>query len=113
VAKAGDKCPRCKEGLLERDALGLACNNCSYQKDNEELVRQEEESRATRAAAFRGKKFSIVIDDPEEGEHFLRGLIVARSNNSSPYFEEMIDSVNTILEPWRASRLAAEMAARG
>jgi len=53
------------------------------------------------AVDFKPRKFYITIDDPDEAEDFLRGLIVARSNNSSEYFVDLIDAVNTIMEPYR------------
>jgi len=53
------------------------------------------------AVEFKTRKFFITIDDPDEAENFLRGLIVAPSNNSSEYFVDLIDAVNTIMEPYR------------
>lgn len=50
---------------------------------------------------FKPRKIFITIDNPEEAENFLRGLIVARSNNSSEYFVQLIDGVNMIMEPYR------------
>lgn len=61
---------------------------------------------------FKPRKFSITIDDPDEAENFLRGLIVARSNNSSQYFVDLIDAVNAIMEDYRSRMLKAQMAAR-
>lgn len=58
------------------------------------------------------KRLSFTVDSPEEAEHFLRGLIVARSNNSSPVFPKLIDGVNSILEKYRAKELAEQMEAR-
>jgi hypothetical protein len=51
--------------------------------------------------AFKMKRIFITIDDPDEAEHFLRGLIIARQNNSSEYFTQLIDGVNLIMEPYR------------
>jgi nitrate reductase alpha subunit len=62
--------------------------------------------------AFRPRKVSIVIDDPDEAENFLRGLIVARSNNSSQYFVDLIDGVNAIMENYRGEIMKEQMAAR-
>jgi uncharacterized Zn finger protein (UPF0148 family) len=106
----GDKCPRCKEGLLERDALGIACDNCGWHQNNEELVRQDEERAKAEAGDFKKAKISIIIDDPETAEHFLQGLIIARSNNSSQYFEELIDGVNAVLQPYRLKRIQEQHA---
>jgi nitrate reductase alpha subunit len=61
---------------------------------------------------FKPRKFSITIDDPDEAENFLRGLIVARSNNSSPYFVDLIDAVNAIMESHRGEIMKETMAAR-
>lgn len=107
---AGDKCPRCREGLLERDQLGLVCNDCGWNKSNDELVRQEEARQKVDPGDFRPRKISIILDDPEKAEHFLQGLIVARSNNSSEYFEDLIDGVNEIMQPYRLKRLQEEAA---
>jgi hypothetical protein len=109
IPKPGDKCPRCKSGLVVKDELGLACDECPWQMELEEVVRRDEESRRGKPGEFKAKKFSLIIDDPEEAENFLRGLIVARSNNSSEYFVDLIDAVNGILQPWRAKQLAEEM----
>jgi hypothetical protein len=109
VPKAGDKCPRCRSGLVVRDEQGYACDECPWVMEITEVVRRE---KATTMVGFRPKTFKITIDDPEEGEEFLRGLIVARSNNSSEFFVDLIDAVNSILEPWRTQRLATEMDAR-
>jgi hypothetical protein len=40
------------------------------------------------------------------------GLIVAKTNNSSPIFQDLIDGVNALLEPLRAEQLEEQMAAR-
>jgi len=61
---------------------------------------------------FKPRKFSITIDDPDEAENFLRGLIVAKSNNSSPLFEDLINAVNGIMEDYRAGVMKETMAAR-
>lgn len=108
----GDKCPRCHDGLVERTELGLVCDSCSWEMEVEEMVRREKEARTGVGSGFKAKKFSITIDDPEEADEFLRGLIVARSNNSSQYFVDLIDAVNAILEPYRAQVLQREMSER-
>jgi hypothetical protein len=61
---------------------------------------------------FKPRKFSITIDDPDEAQHFLEGLIIAKSNNSSPYFQDLIDAVNSILEPHRKAILDEQLEAR-
>jgi hypothetical protein len=116
--KVGDKCPVCKEGLLERTELGIACSRCSFDMEIEEVVAANENNKVAPEAddkgyEFKPRTFKITVDDPEEGENFLRGLIVARTNNSSEFFVDLIDAVNTILEPWRASKLRDEMVKRG
>lgn len=108
MPKAGDKCPRCGEGMIVRDEVGLSCDECPWSMEIAEVVRREK----IVPKSFKPKKFSITVDDPEEAEEFLKGLIVARSNNSSDYFVDLIDAVNAILEPWRAERLAIDMEAR-
>ena len=62
-------------------------------------------------ARLKGAKIFITIDDPEEAEHFLRGLIIARQNNSSEYFTQLIDGVNQILEPWRMATIEEQTTA--
>lgn len=57
-------------------------------------------------------KVSIILDELEASEEFLRGLIVARSNNSSPYFVQLIDGVNEALQEARGTKLAEEMKQR-
>ena len=61
---------------------------------------------------FRPVSVRIRIESPEEGENFLRGLIVAQSNNSSPLFPDLIEAVNGVLEGARREVLEAEVAAR-
>jgi len=107
--KAGNKCPRCKEGMVVRDELGFSCDECPWRMDIETVVKEVEKAKF---AGFKSRVFRITIDDPEDAEDFLRGLIVARSNNSSEYFVDLIDAVNTILEPWREAKQAEEMKAR-
>jgi hypothetical protein len=49
---------------------------------------------------FKARKISIVIDDPDEAQMFRKGLILARQNNNSQYFPQLIEGVNSILEPF-------------
>lgn len=117
--KAGDKCQACQEGLLERSATGLKCTKCSFVLTIDEVTasNKREETTVTTAEGkeyvFKPRTFKIEVETPEEGEEFLRGLILARQNNNSEFFVDLIDAVNAILEPWRAHRLAQQMAARG
>lgn len=111
--KVGDKCPRCKEGLLERTEMGLSCNTCSYEKEIAEVVEANEVEEVTAGDYhFRPASVKIRIATPEQGEEFLRGLIVARANNSSSLFVDLIDSINGLLEDYRAARLREEMSVR-
>lgn len=64
------------------------------------------------ADGFKPASLRIRIETPEEGELFLRGLIVAQSNNSSELFPQLIEGVNAVLQPWRAERLEQDMEAR-
>lgn len=112
VPNPGDKCPRCREGMVVRSELGLACDECPWEMELAEVVRLDEERRKGKPGEFKPRSFKITIDDPEEAENFLRGLIVARTNNSSEYFVELIEAVNTIMEPWRERQLQMEMADR-
>jgi len=111
--KVGDKCPVCKEGLLERTELGIACTACSFDMEIEEVVAEVERAKTQVGEyKFKPKRFSIEIDEPEAAEEFLRGLILARQNNNSEYFPDLIDCVNEILQPWRAAKLQETMRAR-
>jgi len=91
--KPGDKCPRCREGLLERTEIGYACDTCSFERSIAEVVEANER------------------EEVEQGD-YLRGLIVARANNSSPIFVDLIDGINALLEGYRAAKLREEMSAR-
>lgn len=111
--KPGDKCPTCKEGLLVKTEVGLLCDECGYEIEIEEVMAEAERAKVQAGDyTFKPRTFSITIEDPEQGEIFLRGLIIARQNNSSEYFVDLIDAVNYVLEPWRAARLAQELRVR-
>src|SRR5262245_14234037 len=111
--QAGDKCPQCKEGLIEKTELGFECSRCGW---NETVVQAVEiaRKRQTQIAGYRFRPFGmrIRVETPEEGEILLQGCIIARSNNNSPHFQEMIDAINSQLEPWRAIKLQQELEAR-
>lgn len=111
--KAGDKCPQCREGLLERTASGLSCPQCSFDLEIAEVVRANDPRTVAQAFNWKPKTFKITIEDPNEAEIFLRGLILARQNNNSEYFVDLIDAVNSVLEPYRAAKQREEVAARG
>jgi hypothetical protein len=111
--KVGDKCPRCKDGLLERTEVGIACDTCSFEKEIAEVVEANEREEVEQGDYhFRPASIKIRIETPQGGEDFLRGLIVARTNNSSPLFVDLIDGVNSLLEDYRAAKLKEEMSAR-
>lgn len=110
----GDRCPQCKEGLLVRTEVGIACDECSFEKEISEVVQEHERAKvqAGEDYQFRAASVKIRISTPEVGEEFLRGLIVARTNNSSPLFVELIDAINGLLEDFRAAKLRETMDAR-
>jgi len=94
--------------------VGIACDECSFEMEMPDVLEAYAE-RETHADdySFKRAKVSIRIETPEQGEEFLRGLIIARSNNSSPLFPELIDGINGLLEPYRSAKLRQEMATRG
>lgn len=57
---------------------------------------------------FKPRKIFITLDDPEEAEHFLRGLIIARQNNSCELFSNLIDATNMVMEPYRMALIEEE-----
>jgi len=61
---------------------------------------------------FTKKKLSFTIETPEEGEVFLRGLMIARANNSSELFPQLIEGVNSVLEEYRGAKILHEIAIR-
>jgi hypothetical protein len=63
-------------------------------------------------AEFKPKKLSFTIDTPDEGEQFIRGCIIAQSNNSSPIFPMLIESTNAILEEYRREAILEQVEAR-
>ena len=62
--------------------------------------------------AFKPVTLKIRLEDEDEANQFLLGLIVAQSNNSSPLFRDLIEGVNAVLEGARRERLDAAMEAR-
>jgi hypothetical protein len=52
-------------------------------------------------AEFKPFKVSVTIRDPESMQLFLEGLILAQSNNNSPYWRELIDGINAATERYR------------
>lgn len=61
---------------------------------------------------FKPKKISIIIETAEEGEQFIRGLIIAQSNNSSPLFPTLIEATNGLLQEYRSATIIAQVEAR-
>lgn len=60
------------------------------------------------------KPFRLVLEfyDPEDAEHFLIGMIVARSNNSNETIVEIIDGINEALAEYRGQKVLHEVAVR-
>ena len=54
-------------------------------------------------AKFKARKISIILDDPDECQVFMNGLILAKQNNNSLYFPQLIDGVNAVMEPYLAA----------
>ena len=112
--RPGDKCPSCREGLIERVPDGLGCGMCGWELEIEEVIMANAQSKVKAGPyTFKPRTFKIVIETPEEGEEFLRGLVLASQNNNSPYFQDLLDAVNTVLQPYREAKLKEELAARG
>jgi len=111
----GDKCPQCKVGLIESmPGFGVACSDCSWDMEISEVVKAAERAETEAGSyKFRPASIKVRIEVPDEGEEFLRGLIIARQNNNSPLFEDLIDGVNSLLEPYREAKLLADLEARG
>lgn len=63
-------------------------------------------------AEYKPKSFKITLEDPDEAEEFLRGLVLAQQNNNSQYFPMLIDGVNSSLEKWRKEKVLEEVQAR-
>ena len=51
-------------------------------------------------AKFKARKISIILDDPDEAQIVLNGLILAKQNNNSLYFPQLINGVNAVMEPY-------------
>lgn len=114
MLNAGDKCPQCRQGLLERTATGLECANCDFKREVDELVDQAQQQKISPTAdyTFKPVTLKLRLEDPEEGELLLQGAIIARSNNSAPHWNDLIDGLNQVLQPWRAAKLQADLAVR-
>jgi hypothetical protein len=111
--RVGDKCPQCNEGLLVRTEVGIECDECSFSLEMPELVEAQAKAAVTAGEyIWKPKSFKIRLETPEQGEEFLRGLILARQNNNSPLFADLIEAVNLVLQPFRAAKLQQEMQAR-
>jgi len=111
--QAGDKCPRCHEGLIIKTELGFECDECTWHETIDELV-TESKRRETIIGDYKFRPFAlrIRVETPEEGEYLLQGCIIAKSNNDSPHFQHMVDGINAQLEGWRAMKLQKEIEAR-
>lgn len=62
--------------------------------------------------AFKPFRLVLEFNDPEDAEHFLQGVIVARSNNSNETFVDIINGINAGLEAYRSARVLSEVQAR-
>lgn len=62
-------------------------------------------------AKFKARKISIILDEPDTAQQLLNGLILAKQNNSSEYFPQLIAGVNAVLEPYYAE--VADETSRG
>jgi hypothetical protein len=62
--------------------------------------------------SFKPVTLKIRIESQEEAENFLLGLIVAKSNNSSPLFQDLVDGTNSVLESAKSAQLEEAMEAR-
>jgi hypothetical protein len=62
-------------------------------------------------AKFKARKISIILDDPDDCQEFMNGLILAKQNNNSAYFPQLIEGVNAVMEPYLAQ--VREELARG
>jgi hypothetical protein len=62
----------------------------------------------------RFKPFALRFEfhDPDEVDIFLRGCILARQNNNSHLFPEVIDGINNAMENFREQQLRYDMAVR-
>lgn len=59
-------------------------------------------------AEFKPFKVSVIVRDPETCQEFLEGLIIAQSNNNSPYWRELIDGINAATYEYNQARIAEE-----
>jgi len=65
------------------------------------------------AAEFKPFALRLEFYDADDAEHFLLGMIIARSNNSNPTIVDIIDGINNALVDYRHEKLLEEVAARG
>ncbi len=61
---------------------------------------------------FKPATLKVRVESREDADQFLLGLIVAKTNNSSHIFQDLIDGVNALLEPSRAEELEEQMQSR-
>ena len=62
-------------------------------------------------AKFKPFVLKLEFYDPDDAEHFLQGMIVARSNNPNDTIVDIIDGINDALIDYRAQKLREEIAA--
>jgi len=63
-------------------------------------------------AKFKPFALRLEFRDPDDAEHFLQGMIVARSNNSNETIVEIIDGINEAMVDYRQAKLLSELNAR-
>ena len=61
---------------------------------------------------FKGFVLKLEFRDPEEVEVFLRGTIVAKQNNSSPLWDDIISRINSSMAKFWEERMNEELGAR-
>lgn len=61
---------------------------------------------------FKKVKFSIILDSPEDTEIFIQGLVLAKQNNNSHYWEEILEVCNNAMTDYREAVLNEQLEAR-
>jgi hypothetical protein len=68
--------------------------------------------KAGEAPKFEPFALTLEFYDPEDAEHFLQGMIVARSNNSNETIVEIIDGINESLAEYRGQKVLHDVRER-
>ena len=61
---------------------------------------------------FKGFVLKFEFRDPEEVMVFLRGAIIAKQNNSSPLWDDVIAGINTSMETYWREQMEEDLGAR-